>query len=395
MTKSDKTIISVLTPPGRGAISTVVVRGSGAVAMVQSRFCRKQKRSSSELPVDRILFGVWAGADVREDEVPTGEEVVVCRRTDIGDDQQVEIHCHGGKAARQAILADLAAVGGDVVPWSDWVCKTAASRTMGEAQLALAHTTTLRTAQILLDQAQGALQRRIAEIARDVAKRPDEALARLESLLQTAQYGVHLTSPFRVVVVGPVNVGKSSLTNALVGYSRAIVHDAPGTTRDILTAVTAIDGWPIECADTAGIRATHDPVEAAGIGMAESTAQSADCIVMVFDVAQPWNDDCDAFCHRFSGDRTIIVQNKVDLLPSTGTDRPCDLATSATKGDGVQLLLERISRILVPDPPDPGDAVVFTRRQQDLVQRAVRALGKRCLDDAQALLAMMDSLAER
>ena len=61
--------------------------------------------------------------------------------------------------------------------------------------------------------------------------------------------------PWRVVFGGPANVGKSSLINALVGYGRSIVHDLPGTTRDALTAATAIDGWPVELCDTAGLRA--------------------------------------------------------------------------------------------------------------------------------------------
>ena len=58
----------------------------------------------------------------------------------------------------------------------------------------------------------------------------------------------------RVVLAGWPNVGKSSLINALLGYARAIVHPSPGTTRDVVTASTAIDGWPIELSDTAGLR---------------------------------------------------------------------------------------------------------------------------------------------
>ena len=72
------------------------------------------------------------------------------------------------------------------------------------------------------------------------------------------------------MLAGRPNVGKSSLTNALLGYTRSIVFDQPGTTRDVVTATTAIDGWPIEFSDTAGLREGSEPLEAAGIERAAS-----------------------------------------------------------------------------------------------------------------------------
>ena len=78
---------------------------------------------------------------------------------------------------------------------------------------------------------------------------------------------VDISSSSAVVLSGAPNVGKSSLINALVGYERAIVFAEPGTTRDVVTAGTAVDGWPIELADTAGLRESTDPLEAAGIAL--------------------------------------------------------------------------------------------------------------------------------
>ncbi|HXY40794.1 MAG TPA: GTPase, partial [Vicinamibacteria bacterium] len=73
-----------------------------------------------------------------------------------------------------------------------------------------------------------------------------------------------------VAFLGRSNVGKSSLINALVGYRRAIVHPLPGTTRDVLESNTAIDGWPVELSDTAGLRHTDDPAEAEGVRRARA-----------------------------------------------------------------------------------------------------------------------------
>ena len=281
MSRAHKTIVSAVTPAGRAAISTIVVRGERAEALVQAHFRRTKGSRVAALPTDRIAFGSWfRSPPSNTDDTAVGEEVVVCRRGDERGLPNIEVHCHGGSAAREAILADLADDGGHVVPWSEWVRSVAPSSTVAEAQLALAQTTTLRTAQILLDQYQGSLQQTIAEISQEVFRRPDHAVDRLETLMETARYGLRLTEPWSVAIVGPPNVGKSCLTNAIVGYQRAIVHEVPGTTRDILTATTAIDGWPVQFADTAGMRTTSDPVEAAGVDMARETAKRADCVVL-------------------------------------------------------------------------------------------------------------------
>ena len=67
-----------------------------------------------------------------------------------------------------------------------------------------------------------------------------------------------------MVIAGAANVGKSSLVNALAGYQRSVVAATPGTTRDVVTALIAVDGWPVELADTAGWRTDADPLERKG-----------------------------------------------------------------------------------------------------------------------------------
>ena len=118
----------------------------------------------------------------------------------------------------------------------------------------------------------------------------DAARQQIEALLAHAATGLHLIRPWQVVVAGQPNVGKSSLINAIAGYQRAIVHSTPGTTRDIVSVQTAMDGWPVEISDTAGLRETGEKIEQAGIDLARQKILAADLIVLVFDNSLPWSE---------------------------------------------------------------------------------------------------------
>ena len=145
------------------------------------------------------------------------------------------------------------------------------------ARLALADARTMRTAAILLDQYNGACARHSSKSkSRVQAGKAPAARRQAEALLAHAATGLHLVKPWQVVIAGRPNVGKSSLINAIAGYQRAIVHSPPGTTRDIVTVQTAMDGWPVEISDTAGLRESDDPIERAGIELAREKITAAD-----------------------------------------------------------------------------------------------------------------------
>ena len=232
-----------LTPPGRGAIATLRIEGPGAVAAVEAHFRPRGGRALAAYPVDRLVVGHFGDG--------RGEEIVV--RCCAGD--AVELHCHGGMAAVAMIEEALLAAGCRTVGWRDWIAARGDDPIAAEVMLALADARTERTASILLDQHQGALRCAFNEIRQAIDHGDaDAARGQIDILLGRVKLGQHLVRPWSVVLAGPVNVGKSSLINALVGYGRSIVHHVAGTTRDAVTAATAIDGWPIELCDTAGLR---------------------------------------------------------------------------------------------------------------------------------------------
>ena len=245
------------------------------------------------------------------------------------------------------------------------------------ARIALADAPTERTATILWDQYTGALSRALRQIDELLLRRDRQAaLARIDELLRWSSLGSHLVRPWRVVFVGAPNVGKSSLTNALLGYQRAIVHDQPGTTRDVVAATCALEGWPVELADTAGQRASDEPLEAAGIRLAQDRSTAADLVVLVVDASNPRPAEDRLLSERWP--RALRVLNKCDLL--TGSKLPdsgqSGLYASARTGAGVDALALEIARRLVPDVPPPGQAVPFVPqhvRQLGLMRSAVLA----------------------
>jgi tRNA modification GTPase len=342
-------IVTIATPRGRGAIATVLVSGANAAAAVGRFFLPSGATPLNELPLNRIAHGRWRD--------PSGEEIVVVRR----NDDDVEIHCHGGEMSAGAILADLVAAGLQAVDWREWIERREPDPMAAAAMKLLPEATTLRTASILLDQANGTLRAALDDIDRF----PTTAAERARHLLALAPIGLHLTKPWKVAIAGPPNAGKSSLVNALVGYQRSIVWDVPGTTRDVLSAQTAIDGWPVELLDTAGLRSSTDPLEAAGVERAREASASADLVLIVVDQNATWSLENDRLVADHPG--ALLVHAKCDL-PSTGP-RPSGIATSAKTAAGIMDLLDAISAHLVPHPPPPGAAVPFT---PDLVAHLAR-----------------------
>ncbi len=180
----------------------------------------------------------------------------------------LELHGHGGREVVRYLLDTLEDRGAKICSWQQFM---ATGRQAGSgsglslslqiaAAVALAHAKTTRTAAILLDQYQGAFERAIQEIITALeCGDVDETDRLLTELSRHAGVGRHLTTPWRVTIAGAANVGKSSLLNALAGYQRSIVAPSPGTTRDVVTTVLSIDGWPVELADTAGQRRPRDP----------------------------------------------------------------------------------------------------------------------------------------
>jgi tRNA modification GTPase len=356
--------VALLTPPGRGALAVVGVAGSGAAAAVDHCFESRGGRVADR-PDGTICVGRW-----RATPDSPGEELVVVRHAA----DRIEVHCHGGEAATAAVLGSLVAAGATAVGWPEWLRAAGLAPIDVEARAALAVAGGPKAARILGRQLGGALERELQRIERLRAEGELAADAALARLLAAARVGLRLTRPWRVVVAGTVNAGKSSLVNAIAGHARCIVSSEPGTTRDLVTTRLVLGGWEIDLVDTAGLRDAGESVgavEQAGIARAVEAHTRADLVLRV--VA------CDAVASEIGASQPgeLLVVTKSDRA---GADRERVRAdavwTSAVTGAGIDELAARIVERLVPEERnDPGllaGPVPFTQRQVGVIEFARR-----------------------
>jgi len=209
-----------------------------------------------------------------------------------------------------------------------------------------------------------------------IRKQIADVLAQVNQLLATADRGELLRRGIKVAIVGRPNVGKSSLLNAWSQTDRAIVTDLPGTTRDVVDAYLVVQGIPVEILDTAGIRATDDPVEQIGIERSRRVIEQADVILLVVDALTGWTAEDAHLYQELDPQRVIVVMNKVDLvaaLPPVAI-KPV-VCTSAVHRQGIDqletALLERVRGGMVQQT---NVSYTINQRQKTALIQAQQAL---------------------
>ncbi|MGH9004833.1 MAG: ribosome biogenesis GTPase Der, partial [Acidimicrobiia bacterium] len=147
---------------------------------------------------------------------------------------------------------------------------------------------------------------------------PEEAGGEADGAGEVAA-GNEEAAPFSVAIVGRPNVGKSTLFNRLVGEERAVVHDAPGTTRDTIDTVVDTGEGRLRFIDTAGMRRKSridEGTEYYGLVRALQAIDHADGALMVIDATHGVTHQDQRLAERIdaAGCATVIVLNKWDLL---------------------------------------------------------------------------------
>lgn len=264
------------------------------------------------------------------------------------EDERYELGCHAGPAVQRRVVTALEAAGAHP--------GRGGRRLVDELEQALGAAVSQTVCEALL--AQPARWEAICAGSVDAA-----ALARL------ARSGIarRLLEPSVVALRGAPNAGKSSLLNALVGRTRALVSSSPGTTRDAVRVLAVAGGLPLALVDTAGDRATPDALEQAGIERARQAAAEAALRLVVVDGTQGelpgWLADEPA--------PRLVVRSKADLVDPA--QRGPGIWVSAHSGEGVDALCAAVAAELVPSEV-LEEAFVFTARQHGWVARACELL---------------------
>jgi tRNA modification GTPase len=356
VTPAFPTFACELTPVGRGAVAVIALEGDATP--IDAVFRARNRRSISNQPIGPIFLGDW-GTDPAED-------VVVIRRSETS----TEIHCHGGRAAVQRILTDLASHGVKPLSSQEWLARKTGA-VAAECQQALTLAVTRRTAHHLL--------RQCCLLPEELQRLPTlpllEQQERLRLMLQWSEFGRHLTQPWKVVLCGRPNVGKSSLMNAFVGFARSVVFDQPGTTRDVIAIETAFEGWPVELTDTAGLREADSELEVAGIVRARERLSQADAVVLVLDAQAGLLPEDRSLIAEIPN--AICVWNKTDLAkPPRDCPAPLNAALqiSAATKEGLEELMRLIVDKLIPAEPPAGTPFPVTANQIERLRELSRSL---------------------
>jgi tRNA modification GTPase len=214
-----------------------------------------------------------------------------------------------------------------------------------------------------------------------IVQQTDAVVSALEKLLATARTGELVREGALVVIAGAPNVGKSSLFNALLGESRAIVTDIPGTTRDAIEAVVDTPTLPLRLVDTAGIRDAVDPVERLGVQVSASYVARAAVVLACGDDAASMRL-IGATLSRKTAAPIVAVRTKSDLAPPSAeelkvareaTGATTAVPVSAETGLGLDVLLSEAARLATGDAAElRADAPILTReRHRYAVGRAL------------------------
>ena len=244
-----------LSPRGSGAIAILEVTGPGAVERLRILAGGKD-----------LAPGTPALVTLRIGEETLDEALVL-----VEGSERCEIYLHGSPAVVEAVGAALGGL--DAAP-PPHTLEEAAWRDLASAPCEAA-------ARILLDQAEGALGRALNDLADESTERAGSGVCELVEAGRRAAFAL---APVTVVLAGPVNAGKSTLFNALLGEDRALVHGEAGTTRDAIGESACFGDWPVMLVDTAGERelpvaGDADEVEEAGQARARTLAADADLVL--------------------------------------------------------------------------------------------------------------------
>ena len=347
-------IFALASAKGRAGVSVIRVSGKNSIFSIE-------KLLKNTLPVDnKCLRKIYDADDNIIDEVLI---LTFKEKASFTGDETVEIHCHGSTAVVTYILQTLSNIKNFRIADPGEFTRRALENgnldlTQVEGLADLIESETEAQRRLAIRSMDGALSSKVQEWRKDLIRAvslieatidfadediPTDVTPAVLGLINKTQADIkseikgsfaaeRIREGFEIAIVGPPNIGKSTLLNALAGRDAAITSDMAGTTRDVIEVKMDISGFAVTLLDTAGIRETTDKIEQIGVDRAKLRAKNADLRLFITHSGEP-ND-----LKLNPEENDIVVIGKSDLL-----NKPDILAISGKSGEGLDSLLEEIS----------------------------------------------------
>lgn len=213
---------------------------------------------------------------------------------------------------------------------------------------------------------------------------------KLNSLIESFQYGNAIKNGTAVAIIGKPNAGKSTLLNALLKEERAIVSNIAGTTRDTIEEILHIKGHAFRLIDTAGLRETSDEIEAIGVKKAKEKVENAEVLIYLIDAAtQDFSEDIDMLKSLLREDlKLIICATKIDevipdqyesienVLKESITQEFDFIKISAVENQNIQDLKNELSSYVEELKSEEGNVIITNQRHYEALQKSLASVRK-------------------
>lgn len=409
----DDTISAISTPLGEGGIGIVRVSGKNAIEIVEKIFRSPKNKELSSTKSHRIIYGYIIDPTNNE---KIDEVIVSIMRAPYSYTREdvVEINCHGGMITLRKTLELVLSNGARLAEPGEFTKRAFLNGridlSQAEAVLDLIKSTTEESRKIAIEQLQGRLSNKITSIRdslvwlcaniesyidfpeeeieplskEDILYSIEKNIEELKKLLKTYDEARYFREGLLTAIVGRPNVGKSSLLNALLQKDRAIVTDIPGTTRDVIEEYLNIKGLPLRILDTAGIRDVDNIAEKEGVKRSLRSIENSDLVIALFDISEPLISEDFEVIEKVKNKNTIYVLNKIDLKPSFNetdfiknlkSNKKPVIKISATKGEGLENLKEKIIELCLKDWKEEREGVVISNLRHKLaIENSIKSL---------------------
>jgi tRNA modification GTPase len=405
---TEDTITAISTPVGHSGIGIVRISGNDAIKIAEKIFRSPTKKTINRTPSHRILYGHIVDSATEEiiDEVLIS--VMKAPNTYTKEDI-VEINCHGGTMPLRRILELLLEKGARHAEPGEFTRRAFLNGRIdlaqAEAVLDVINSLTVQSQKTAVQQLRGGLSTRIEAMRdklteltafveahidfpeediesislKDMTERGKDITQSLQTLINSAQYGIILREGLKTAIIGRPNVGKSSLLNALLEHDRAIVTEIPGTTRDVIEEHLNIQGLPVKIIDTAGIRDVEDIAEKEGVKRSLRWMKDADLVLLILDGSEKLHETDIELIKKSEAAHTILIINKSDIpqkinLAGAGLKTAITVSISAKKGNGLDALKDTIVKTVLSGHTEQGGDVVTNIRHVHALEKTLASM---------------------